>query len=95
MKIHFVAALSVIVCGSIFQISKIEWIICLLSISLIFALEAINTAIEKLCNHVTPNFDNEIKIVKDIAAGAVLLASIGVAIVGLIIFVPYIVAYFV
>lgn len=94
MRFHAVVAVLVILAGVIFSITATEWLACILSISLIFSLEAINTAIECLCNHVTPEVHHNIKIIKDVAAGAVLLLAIGVSIVGLIIFVPYIIALF-
>ena len=94
MRIHYMVALFVIIAGYVFGISKLEWMACLLSISLIFALETVNTAIERLCNRITLENDNSIKEIKDIAAGAVLLAAIGVTVVGLIVFVPYIIELF-
>jgi diacylglycerol kinase len=53
----------------------------------------INTAIEKLCDLVTTDFDPRIKIIKDVAAGAVLMASVFSLLVGLIIFIPAIVDF--
>ena len=50
--------------------------------------EAFNTAIEKLCDKVSPERDPLIKTTKDVAAGAVLLFVLGAVAVGLIIFIP-------
>lgn len=91
MRIHVAVATAVVAAGAVFGISRMEWVVCVLSIALIFSLEAVNTAIEKLCNHVTPGMDSEIKVIKDIAAGAVLMASVGVAVVGVVVFVPYVI----
>lgn len=93
MKFHIAVAVLVVMAGVLFGISPVEWVACILSIALILSLETINTAIEHLCNHVSPHIHPEIKAVKDAAAAAVLLASIGVAVVGLIVFVPYVIDF--
>lgn len=59
-----------------------------LAISLVVGIEGANTAIEKLCDFVHPDFDKRIGLIKDISAGAVMLVSIGAVIVGLIIYLP-------
>ena len=74
--------------GLIFKLAITEWCILLLCISLVIGLEMINTAIEKICDRVNPNEDPLIKIVKDVAAGAVLLVSLLSAVIGLLIFIP-------
>jgi diacylglycerol kinase len=87
-RIELIITVLVIVAGLIFRISSAEWIIILLCISLVLGLEAINTAIEIFADKVHPGFDSEIGKVKDVAAGAVLIASIGAALIGFIIFAP-------
>jgi len=72
-----------------FKIIFIEKIIIILLIVLVLALELINTQIEKILNILSPNYDPKIKIIKDISAGAVLLACIGALIIGILIFLPY------
>ena len=75
------------------QISTIEWIVVCASIGLMFAMEAVNTAIEELadfaCNQ---KIQHSIKKVKDLAAAAVLITAIAALIAGLIIFLPKILA---
>lgn len=88
MFIHFSIATLVIICSFLFKISKIEWIICLLLIGLVFMMELFNTAIENVCNLVTKEENKHVKIAKDTAAGAVLVMAIISSIVGLMIFVP-------
>ena len=73
----------------IVQISKTEIIFALLCGGLVLTTELINTAIENICDHVTPEENFNIKKIKDISAGAVFLSAIFAAIIGLIIFVPY------
>lgn len=79
---------AVIVLALILKVSLYEWLIIILLIVVVLTLEMINTAIEKLCDIVHPDWHIKIKIIKDIAAGAVLLAAAGSIIVGLLIFLP-------
>jgi len=87
-RIEIVITSIVIISGILFNISVSEWIIILLCIALVLGLEAINTAIEILADKLHPGFDNEIGKAKDVAAGAVFIAAIVAAIIGIIIFVP-------
>lgn len=86
--IHLTVALLVIAAGCFFRITTGEWIAVVIVIGLVFMAEAFNSAIEALCDHVTPHYSPTIKRIKDLAAGAVLIAAIAAAIVGLIIFLP-------
>ena len=91
-QIQFGAAVIVIILGWVFQIDAMEWMVILLCITAVLTLEMINTAIEKLCDVVHPGYHPQIKVIKDIAAGAVLLAAVGSVIAGAIIFLPKIIA---
>ena len=88
-KIHVHAAIITIIISYFFKINKTEWLIILLCIALVLVLEIINTAIENLAD-LSEQHNQKIKYIKDISAAAVLLASIISFIIGLIIFVPYI-----
>jgi len=83
----------VIAAGIIFCIDKIEWLIIILTVGVVLAAEGFNTALEKLCDHISPDYHHSIKEVKDFAAAAVLLASISAAVLGLLIFIPYLLAW--
>ncbi|MDO9257770.1 MAG: diacylglycerol kinase family protein [Bacteroidales bacterium] len=78
----------VIIAGILFKISTSEWLTILLCIAMVLSLEGINTAIEIFADKLHPGFDKKIGNVKDVAAGAVLIASVVAAIIGFIIFVP-------
>lgn len=93
-RIHFLLALVVIIFAVFFQISTAEWIAVGFCIAFVIVMEMLNTAIEKLCDVVHPDVQAGIKKVKDIAAGAVLVAAVFSAVTGLIIFVPKIIDYF-
>ena len=83
-----------VILGWILQIDAMEWLVVVLCIIVVLTLEMINTAIEKLCDVVHPGYHPQIKIVKDIAAGAVLLAAVGSVTAGGIIFLPKIISFF-
>ena len=91
MKIHIIIVLLVVIFGVILKISRIEWIICITLFALVISLELMNTAIEKTVDLITLEKNQIAKIAKDTAAGAVLVAAIFSAIIGLIIFIPKIV----
>jgi diacylglycerol kinase len=92
-KTQLFVTLVVIVCGFYFQLSKTEWIFTILAIALVIITEAVNTAIERLSDVVTSDYNEGIKKVKDIAAGAVFIAAIFSIIIGLFIFLPKILYY--
>ena len=87
--IHLAAALFAIALAFYFNISTIEWIIVILCIAAVFAAEMINTAVENLADAITLEIHPKIKKAKDVAAAAVLVLAIGAAIVGVIVFWPY------
>lgn len=89
-QIHLTVAILVIAAGFLFNIDRWEWCAVLLCIGSVFMAEGFNTAIEKLCDKVSPDIHPLIKLTKDIAAGAVLLLVIASVAVGLIVFLPYI-----
>jgi len=91
MKIHVVVAILVVIMAFIFKVSIIEWIILVLLIGAVLAAETINTTIENLVDMYTKEYDEKAKIVKDTAAGTVLILAITSAIIGLIIFIPKII----
>ena len=86
--IHLIAALIAIVLGFFFSISTTEWCFVIFAITIVFCAEALNTALEHLCNLVSPDYNELAGKTKDAAAAAVLFAAIGSAIVGLIVFLP-------
>lgn len=94
MKIHITIMILVIIFGIMLKISKMEWIICIILFGLVISMELINTAIENTVDLVTKEKNEQAKIAKDVAAGAVLVSAIASAIIGLIIFVPKILLIF-
>jgi diacylglycerol kinase (ATP) len=89
--IHLWATAGVIVFGFLFKISAVEWTLIILAIVIVWMAEALNTAVEFLADSITTEPNKLIGAAKDVAAGGVLIVSIGAAIVGIIIFSPYII----
>jgi diacylglycerol kinase len=87
-RIHLVATLVAIGLGFALQISVEEWQWIMLSITLVLVTELLNTAIETLTDLVSPTFNIKAGHVKDVSAGAVVVAAVFAFITGLIIFIP-------
>ncbi len=87
-RLQLVAALLAIAMGFILAISPVEWMILVITITIVFITEILNSAIESLSDYVSPEYSEIIKRVKDYCAAAVLIAAITSVIVGLIIFLP-------
>ena len=76
MKIHVGVAVLAVGFGFVLQISSVEWIAVIICIGLVFSAEMINTALEILVDKVSPQKDPVAGKIKDISAGAVLIAAI-------------------
>ena len=87
-KLHLTATVLVIVGGCCFGLTRTEWCLVALAISLVLAAEGFNTALEHLTDLVSPEHHPLAGKAKDVAAGAVLLAALGAAAVGLLVFLP-------
>tara|TARA_B100000945_G_scaffold315949_1_gene315998 strand:- start:3131 stop:3502 length:372 start_codon:yes stop_codon:yes gene_type:complete len=90
IKVQSLCIILFVFLGYYFDITKNEWIIHIILIGFILTAEALNTVAEKICDIINPNYDSRIKLIKDIAAGAVSFAVISSIIVLLIIYYPYI-----
>jgi diacylglycerol kinase len=93
-RIHLFATVCVIVVGALFRISLLEWVAVAFAIGMVFAGEIFNSAIEDLADVVCPERDDRIKKVKDMSAAGVLVNAIAALAIGLIIFLPKIIALF-
>jgi diacylglycerol kinase len=89
LKIHAMATLLVFGLGFYFKITTTEWLVLLLTTSLIIGLELINTAIEYIVDLVSPEQNPLAGKIKDVAAGAVLTVAIGALVIGIVIFSKY------
>jgi diacylglycerol kinase len=93
-RIEMVAACVAVGLSLWLQLSAIEFAIILLCIAVVLSAEAFNSTIERLADIHHPGIHPDIKALKDIAAGAVLIASILSFIIGLLLFVPKLISLF-
>ncbi len=91
-KIHLVAVLVVHAAGFYFSISSTDWALLWVCITLVLSAEVFNTAVEEMINLLHPDHHPKAGLIKDLAAGAVLLTAIGSVVCGLLVFWPYVFA---
>ncbi|WP_268124078.1 diacylglycerol kinase family protein [Roseivirga pacifica] len=88
-RFHILAALIIITAGWLMRVSKTDWLWLIAAIGFVLIAELFNTAIEHLVDLVSPEKHPLAGKIKDISAGAVLMASITAAVIGLVILWPY------
>jgi len=86
LRIHFTVAVAVLILALIVNVTKMELIALLISVTFVLIAEMLNTAVEAAIDIATTSFDPMAKLAKDIAAGAVLIAAINAIAVGYIVF---------
>ena len=86
--IHLAAAAGAIILGWLVKIRAGEWIAIILCMAMVIAAEIINTAIEKIMDHLSPARHPAVKTIKDLAAAAVLVTALAAFVIALIIFIP-------
>lgn len=87
-RIHAVATVLVLFAGIWLHISASDWALIVLAVVAVWVAEGLNTAVEFLVDLVSPEFQPLAGRIKDVAAGAVLIAAIGAVLVGLLVFGP-------
>lgn len=87
-RIHLLLGLTATGLGRFFQISRLEWITLIGCIGFVISTEILNTAIEKTLDFMTLDHHTPIKIIKDLAAAAVLISAITSLLIGVLIFYP-------
>lgn len=88
MLVHLLASAGVIVLGFVLSVSRIEWILLTLTMTLVLSLEAINAAIEHAVDLASPQLNPLAAKAKDVSSAAVLIAAIGACVVGALVFLP-------
>lgn len=86
--LHGIATIAVIVLAGVVGVSKTEWLALVFAIGLVWLAEMFNTCIERIMDYLSKQQQPEIKFIKDLAAGAVLVAAITALVVGCIVFIP-------
>ena len=98
MRFHIFAAVVALCAGAYFPITKTEWMIVLMLIGMVMSAEIVNTALEALANNLRDDLGlpyDATKSARDLAAGAVLVLAIVAAVVGVLIFGPYVLDIFI
>ncbi|MEW4924501.1 diacylglycerol kinase family protein [Algibacter sp. 2305UL17-15] len=88
IQVQFSLAILLTIAGFYFEITSLEWIIQIFAIVLVMSVEALNTGLEKICDFVHEDFEVRIGFIKDIAAGAVAISSLGALLITLILYIP-------
>jgi diacylglycerol kinase (ATP) len=88
--LHVVATLLVSTGGLVLRVSRLEWIVLVAAVVSVWTAESLNTSLEFLCDVASPEFHPLVEKAKDVAAGAVLICALGAAVVGVLVFAPYV-----
>lgn len=91
-KIHLIAAVAVMSTAWFFQVSLTEWGLLILAIAFVLSIEILNTSVEQICDFIHPQKNRKIKSIKDMGAAATLIAAIGSSVIGLLVFLPYLIS---
>lgn len=90
VRVHLLATVLVVALGFGFGVTRLEWAALAAAMGLVWMAELLNTALENLCDIVEPERTETIGRIKDVAAAAVLMAAIAAAVIGALVFWPYI-----
>ena len=93
-KIQIIVSLAVALFGFLLRVSAAEWMVLILCCGIVLSCELVNSAVERICNFISPGIHPAIKKIKDYTAGAVLISAGFSVIIGLIIFLPKVMALF-
>ncbi|MEP5766438.1 MAG: diacylglycerol kinase family protein [Halieaceae bacterium] len=91
-RIHLLATVLVLALALVLEVSRLDWVVLLVAIALVWLAEALNTALEYVCDAVMPDAHPLIGKAKDVAAAGVLVCAVVAAALGLLVFLPYLVA---
>jgi diacylglycerol kinase (ATP) len=87
--IHAVATVLVVIAAMVVRVSRLEWVMLILAIALVWAMEALNTAVELLADEVSQEQRLRIGKAKDVAAFGVLVAAMASMLIGFFVFIPH------
>ena len=88
MRVHLAFAIAALAACWFLKVETWGWCGVIICIGMVISAEVLNTALEALCDKVSPEYDKRIEIAKDAAAGAVLVLAITSVIAGLIVYIP-------
>jgi diacylglycerol kinase (ATP) len=87
--VHLAIASAAMVLGIALRLTPAELAIIVLTITFVLVVECLNTALETLCDLVSPSFHPLVKRTKDVSAAAVLIGAVGSVLIGILLFVPH------
>ena len=89
LRIQAMAAVLVVFLGMLLKVSIFDWVLLVVAIIMVMLTEVMNSAMERVTDVLKPRINSYVKEIKDIMAAAVLLASLGAVIIGVLVFAPY------
>lgn len=84
-------ALAFIGLGFYFDIDRVDWALQFLAIGLVLSIESLNTAVEKVCDFIHPDYHEKIGFIKDVASGAVTFAAVTAIAIAAMIYWPFLI----
>lgn len=93
-RIHLFIFILVVIFGFGLRISAMQWCLVLGVSGMVLAAEMINTTIERLVDYLKPEITPQAKVIKDVAAGAVLMTAVTAVTIGMVIFFPKLIHLF-
>lgn len=88
--VQVLVGLLAIAAGFFFGVTRTEWLVLIVVIFAVLVAELLNTAIETTLDYMAKEHNIDVKVAKDVAAGGVLVMAVGAVIIGLIVFLPYV-----
>ena len=86
--IHLIATIAIMIVAVVVGVTRAEAIALIIAVALVWITEMLNTCIEKVMDFITGEYHEKIKVIKDISAGAVLIAATAAVLIGLYVFIP-------
>ena len=87
-RVHLLATITVVTTGLLTNLNRYEWLGICVAIGMVWSSEAVNTAIEKLVDMVSPEYRPQAGLIKDVAAGGTLICAIIAVVIALLVFLP-------
>lgn len=87
-RIHLASTVVVVIAGLALHIGRVDWLAVVIAVGLVWSAEAFNSAIEKLTDQVSPEWNARAKFIKDVAAAAVLIAAMMAIVIACLVFIP-------
>jgi len=87
-RIHLISAIAVVGMGLWLEVNQFEWCLLIIAIGIVLIAEIFNTAIEYIMDFISPDYNAKVKVIKDLAAGGVLISALTSATIAAVVFIP-------